>query len=173
MSCCCWWSWFVFAASCWRDAFVCVACSLIDTIVILESFTMCDVMVLAMVLAVLLLDFSFVVKPAKRLFCAYPPCADVTVPEVRCRWYASWIWGRRLIHFWSALGLCSQSSRLRWYSPVCAMRSSVLMRSYCVMYGFLARVAISWTSVHLLNRISGGSCGLYATKKLTLFRHIA
>ncbi len=27
MVCCCWWSWEVFATSCWRDAFVCIACS--------------------------------------------------------------------------------------------------------------------------------------------------
>jgi len=42
-----------------------------------------------------------------------------------------------------------------------------------VVYGFLASVAISWMSVHRLNRISGGSCGLYAAKKLTLFWRIA
>ena len=167
MSCCCWWSWFVLVASCWRDAFVCVACSLIDAVVISESFAMCDVMVLAIVLDVLLLDSSFIVRSAKR------SCADATVPEVGLRWYASWICGRRLIHVWSALGLHSQSLRLRWYIPVCAMRLSALMRSCCVVYRFLARVAISWTSVHLLNRISGGSCGLYTAKKLPLFWRIA
>ena len=42
-----------------------------------------------------------------------------------------------------------------------------------MVYGFLASVAISWTSVHRLSRISGGSCGLYAAKKLTLFWRIA
>ena len=41
-----------------------------------------------------------------------------------------------------------------------------------MVYGFLASVAISWTSVHHLNRISGRSCGLYAAKKLTLFSRI-
>ncbi len=41
------------------------------------------------------------------------------------------------------------------------------------MYGFFASVAISWTSVHCLNRISGGSWGLYTAKKLTLFWRIA
>jgi len=42
-----------------------------------------------------------------------------------------------------------------------------------VVYGFLASVAISWTSVHHLNRILGGSYGLYTAKKLMLFWRIA
>ena len=42
-----------------------------------------------------------------------------------------------------------------------------------MVYGFLASVAISWASVHHLNSISGGSCGLYDAKKLTLFWRIA
>ena len=42
-----------------------------------------------------------------------------------------------------------------------------------MVYGFFASVAISWTSVHHLNRILGGSWGLYAAKKLTLFWRIA
>ena len=41
-----------------------------------------------------------------------------------------------------------------------------------MVYGFLASVTISWASVHCLNRILGGSCGLYAAKKLMLFWHI-
>ena len=81
--------------------------------------------------------------------------------------------GRRLIHVWSAMGLRSQSSRLLWYNPQCTRRSIALMRSCWVVYGFLASVAISWMSVHHLNRISRGSCGLYAVKKLTLFWRIA
>ena len=42
-----------------------------------------------------------------------------------------------------------------------------------MVYGFLASVAISWASVHCLNSSSGGSCGLYGAKKLTLFWRIA
>ena len=33
----------------------------------------------------------------------------------------------------------------------------------------MVRVAISWTSVHLLKRSSGRSCGLYGDKKVMLF----
>ncbi len=37
------------------------------------------------------------------------------------------------------------------------------------MYGFLARVAISWRLMHCLNRISGVSCRLYTSKNVRLF----
>jgi hypothetical protein len=36
------------------------------------------------------------------------------------------------------------------------------------MNTFMARVAISWTSVHLLNSISVGSCGLYTAKEVDI-----
>ncbi len=39
-------------------------------------------------------------------------------------------------HVWSTLGLCSQSSRLCWYSPQHAMRSSALTRSCCMVSDF-------------------------------------
>ena len=129
---------------------------------------MCDVMVSAMVLTVLLLDSSFVVRPANLLFCVYPPCAAVTIPKLGVVGMPLG-YGGVDVHVCSALGLRSQSSRLCWYSPVHTMRLSALIRSCCVVYRFLARVEISCMSVHLLNRISGGSCRLYSAKKLTLF----
>ena len=71
---------------------VCIACLLIVAVVISDSFAMCDVMVPAMVSAVMSLDsYLFVVRPENLLFCVYPPCSDVTVPKGRRRWYASWI----------------------------------------------------------------------------------
>jgi hypothetical protein len=63
-----------FAASCYRDAFVCIACLLVVAIVIADSFAMCKLMVPAMV-AVSSSESLFVVRPAHPLFCAYPPCA--------------------------------------------------------------------------------------------------
>ena len=42
-----------------------------------------------------------------------------------------------------------------------------------MVYGFLARVAISWTLVHLLKRISGGSSGLYGALNVMLFWRMA
>jgi len=143
-----------------RDAFVCVACLLIVAAVCAVRFAICELMVPAMVSAVSLSESTSVARPANLLFCANPPCADVIVPDVRRLWYASWMNGRRLIHVWSAMGLRSQSSRSRWYNPQSARRSIALMRSCWVVYWFLASVATSWTSVHRLNRISGGSCGL-------------
>ena len=111
----------------------------------------------AMVSAVSSSELSFIVRPANLLFCVNPPCAEMIVPDVRRRWYASWMNGRKLIHVCSAMGLRSQVLRLHWYNPQHLMRSSVFVRSCWVEIRFLARVAISWTSVHLLNRISGGS----------------
>jgi hypothetical protein len=77
-----------------------------------------------------------------------------------------------LMHIWLPSGFRSQSSMLRWYRPHCAMRSKAFWRSCCVVYGFHARVAISWQPVHYLNRISGGSCGLYTAKNVRLFWRI-
>jgi hypothetical protein len=101
-----------------------------------------------------------------------PTLCEVIVPDVRHCWYASWMKGRRLMHIWLPSGFRSQSSMLRWYRPHCAMRSKAFWRSCCVVYGFHARVAISWQPVHYLNRISGGSCGLYTAKNVRLFWRI-
>ena len=72
---------------------------------------MCELMVPAMVSAVSSLESTSVASPANLLFCANSPCADVIVPDVRRLWYASWMYGRKLIHVWSAISLRSQSSR--------------------------------------------------------------
>ena len=131
---------------------------------------MCELIVPVMVSAVSSSDSSSVVRPANLLFCVNPPCAAVIVPDVRrCWWYSSWMNSLKLIHVCSAMGLHYQSLRSRWYNPQCAMRSGALIRSCWVEYGFLARVVISWTSVHHLKRISGRSCGLYGAKKVMLF----
>ena len=135
---------------------------------------MCKLIVPGMVSAVSLSESLFVVRPENLLVDANSPCAGVIVPNVRHLWYASWMNGLKFIHVWSAMGLQSQSLRSCWYNPQRAMRSSALIRSCWVVYGFLARVAISWTSVHLLNRISaGGSCGLYGAKNVMLFWRMA
>jgi hypothetical protein len=163
----------MFVASCWRDAFVCIACSLIVAAVCAVRFAICQLMVPAMVSAVSSSESTSVARPANLLFCANPPCADVIVPDVRRLWYTSWMNGLRLIHVWSPMGLGSQSSRSHWYNPQRARRSITLIRSCWMVYGFLASVALSWASVHHLNSILGGSCGLYDAKKLTLFWRIA
>ncbi len=56
MACYCWWSWDVRVMSCWRDAFVCIACLLIVAIVCTERFAMCEWIVPAIVSAVSLLE---------------------------------------------------------------------------------------------------------------------
>ena len=114
-----------------------------------------------MISAVSLLESLFVMRLANLLVGANPPCADVIVPDVRHRWYNYWMHGLKLIHVWSAMGLRSQSSTSRWFST--------LIRSCWVVYGFFASVTISWTSVHCLKRICGGSCRLYDTKNVMLF----
>ena len=126
-----------------------------------------------MVLAVLSSDSLFIVRLMNQLFCTYPSCTDVIMSIVRRHWYASCISGHRLIHVWSVMSLRSQFSRSCWYSPHWVMRMRALMRSCWVVYRFLVRVAISYTSVHLLNRNSGGSCGLYYVKKVMFFCCIA
>jgi hypothetical protein len=76
----------VFAASCWRDAFVCIACSMIVAVVCLERFSVCKWIVPAVVSAVPLSESLFVVRLAKRLLWAYPLCMEVIVPDVRHCW---------------------------------------------------------------------------------------
>ncbi len=169
MACCCWWSWALFAASCWRDAFVCVVCLLSVAVVCAVRFAMGELIVPAIVSAVSSSESLFVARPAKRLLWVYPLCVEVIVPDVRRRWYASWMKGWRLIHVWLPSGFCSQSSMLHWYRPHHAMRSRAFWRSCRVVHGFCARVAISWQLVHHLNRISGGSCRLYTAKNVRLF----
>jgi hypothetical protein len=156
MACCCWWSWALFAASCWRDAFVCVACLLSVAVVCAVRFTMCELIVPVIMSAMLSSESLFVAMPAKRLLWAYPLCVEVIAPDVRHCWYASWFKGPRLIHVWSPSGFGSQSSMSRWYRPHHAMRSRAFWRSCWVVYRFCARVAISWQLVHRLSRILGG-----------------
>ncbi len=75
----------MFAMSCWKDAFVCVACSLIVAVLCAERFAMCKWIVPAIVSAMSLSESLFVARPAKRLFWAYPPCMEVIVPDMRHR----------------------------------------------------------------------------------------
>jgi hypothetical protein len=155
MACCSWCSCAFFAASSWRDAFVCIACL---AMVCTERFAMCKSIVPAIVFAVLLSESLFVARPAKRLLWAYPLCVEVIVPDMRRCWYASWMKGRRLIHIWLPSGFCYQSSMSCWYRPHCVMRYREFWRSCWVVYRFCSRVTISWQSVNYLNRILGGSC---------------
>jgi hypothetical protein len=76
----------VFAASCWRDAFVCIACLLSVAIVCAVRFPMCKLVVCVIVSTVLLSESLFVARPAKRLLWAYPLCVKVIVPDVRHCW---------------------------------------------------------------------------------------
>jgi hypothetical protein len=76
----------VFVVSCWRDAFICIACSLIVAILCAEIFVMCEWIVPAIVSAVSLSESLFVARLAKGLFWAYPPCVEVIIPDVRHRW---------------------------------------------------------------------------------------
>ncbi len=119
-------------------------------------FAMCALIVPVIVSAVSLSKSLFVARPGKRLLWAYPLCTEVIVPDVRHCWYASWIKGRRLIHVWLPSGFCFQSLVPRWYRLHLVMRSRAFLRNCWIAYGFCARVAISWQSVHCLNRILGG-----------------
>jgi hypothetical protein len=74
------------AVSCWRDAYICIACLLIVAIVWAERFAMCKWVAPAVVSAVLLSESLFVARPEKRSFWLYPPCVDVIVPDARRCW---------------------------------------------------------------------------------------
>jgi hypothetical protein len=124
--------------------FLCVACLLSVAVVCAVRFAMCVLIVLAIVSAVSLSEPLFVARLAKQLLWASPLCVEVIVPDVRHCWYASWMKGWRLIHVWLTSGLRSQSSMLLLYRPHHAMRSRAFRRSSWVVYGFCARVAISW-----------------------------
>jgi hypothetical protein len=155
VACCCWRSWTLFATICWRDTFVCIVCLLSVAMFCAVRFALCKLIVLAIMSAVFSSESSFVAGPEKWLLWTYPLCIEVIVPDVRHCWYASWMKGQRLIHVWLPSGFCSQSSMSRCYRPHRAMRSRAFWRSCWVMYGFCARVAISWQLVHRQNRISG------------------
>ncbi len=169
MACCCWWSWALFVSSCWKGALVCVACLLSVAVACAVRFAMCKLIVPVIVLAVLLSKSLFVARPANQLLWAYQLCVEVIVSDVRRCWYASWMKGWRFIHIWLLSYFCSQSSMLRWYRLHRAMRSRAFWRSCWVVYRFCARVAVSWQSMHRLNRILGGSCGFYAANHVRLF----
>ncbi len=76
----------MFVASCWRDAFVCIACSLSVAVVCAVRFAMCEWIVHAIVSAVSLSEALFVARPAKPLIWVYPLCVEVIVSDVRHRW---------------------------------------------------------------------------------------